>query len=60
MVVNGVVVKLIADALLIRISIPPKCFAVSSTAFLTLSSSLMSHLIAKAFPPAFSISAAAV
>jgi hypothetical protein len=49
-----------ADALLIRISIPPNFATVSSTALLTLSSSLISHLIAKAFPPAFSISAAAV
>ena len=53
-------VRLIALALLTRMSMPPNLAAVSATAFSTLCSSRMSHAIGSALPPAFSISSAAV
>lgn len=49
-----------AEALFIRISIPPKVSTTFSILFLTYSSNLISHLIGRAFPPAFVISYAAV
>ena len=50
----------IADALLMRMSIPPKTSAALSIAALTLFSSLISTYSGKHFPPACSISFAAV
>ena len=58
--VSSVLVKLIALALFTRISIPPKVSAANLTAASIWFSSLKSHWIANAFPPAASISAAAV
>jgi hypothetical protein len=52
--------RLMADALLMRMSIPPNVSTTFSMLSLTLCSLRMSHAMARAFPPAFSISAAAV
>lgn len=59
MSVLSVGVKEIAEALLIRMSMPPKVATALSIAACTLFSSQMSHVMARALPPAFSISAAA-
>jgi hypothetical protein len=52
--VDVVSVNEIADALLIKISIPPNFFAPSSNALTTCSSSRTSTTHGKHFPPAFS------
>lgn len=57
---KGKPVMLIADALLIKMSIPPNFFTACSKAFFTESSTRRSHCTGKHFPPAFSISSAAV
>jgi hypothetical protein len=46
--VSGVLVKEIAEALFTQISMPPKVATVSSTAALTLDSSLTSKIIGRA------------
>jgi hypothetical protein len=53
-------VRLIALALLTRMSMPPNLATVASTALFTAASSRMSHAIASDVPPAWSIAAAAV
>ena len=58
--VSSVLVSEMADALLIRISIPPNFSTVLSMTFCTWSSNRISHCTASALPPAASISAAAV
>ena len=60
MPVCKVPVKLIALALLIKISTLPNSACVASKAFRTLDSSRMSTRHGRAFPPAASISSAAV
>ena len=60
MSVASVPVRLIADALLMQMSMPPKRSTAASTAACTCSSSRMSPTIGRAAPPAASISAAAV
>lgn len=59
MFVSSVPVKLIAEALFINISITPNLETTYSIAFFTFSSSLISHYIGNAYPPAASISLAA-
>jgi hypothetical protein len=58
--VAAVLVSMMALALLIRMSIPPKVSTALSTAAWTSSSCRMSTTQGRAFPPAASISAAAV
>ena len=58
--VSRVGVRLIAEALLIRMSMPPKRARTASTAAFTCVSSRMSQAIGRALPPALSISSAAV
>ena len=53
-------VRLMADALLTKMSMPPNLLTVSSTAAFTCSSNLISQQMASAEPPAFSTSSAAV
>jgi len=48
-----------AAALLIKISIPPNSLTTLSIALMISDSSLISHLMGKAFPPAYLISSAA-
>ena len=57
--VSSVVDRLIAEALFIKISIPPNFSIVLSTTFCTWSSNRISHCTANALPPACSISCAA-
>lgn len=52
--------RLIAEALLMRISIPPKVSTTFWIHSLTLYSFLISHASGSPFPPAFTISSAAV
>ena len=58
--VSRVPVKLIAEALLMHMSIPPNSLTVLSTLSRTLSSFLISHFSGRHFPPASSIDFAAV
>ncbi|RNA45149.1 glutamate-1-semialdehyde 2-1-aminomutase chloroplastic-like [Brachionus plicatilis] len=59
-VVSKVPVRLIADALLTKMSIPPNFLAPSSSALATWSSNLTSTMHGNAWPPTSSISLAAV
>ena len=60
MSVASVPVRLMAEALLTQMSMPPNLAAACSTASNTLASSRTSTISGRAWPPAFSISSAAV